>query len=73
MNHIKNVSKKEEFNDPQLTDVTIDTEIKKGRFLIYPFTFKVSKFLTEVEGSQGIEDETIDYSIKLSVPPHLAN
>ena len=69
MNHIKNVSKKEEFNDPQLADVTIDTEIKKGRFLIYPFTFKVSKFLTEVEGSQGMEDETIDYEIKLSVPP----
>ena len=69
MNHIKNVSKKEEFKDPKLADVTIDTEIKNGRLLIYPFTFKVSKFLTEVEGSQGIEDETIDYSIKLSVPP----
>jgi len=69
MNHIKNVSKKEEFKDPQLADVTIDTEIKKGRFLIYPFSFKVSKFLTEVEGSQGLEDETIDYSIKLSVLP----
>jgi hypothetical protein len=69
MNHIKNITKKEEFNDPELADVTIDTEIKKGRLLIYPFTFKVSKFLTEVEGSQGIEDETIDYAIKLSVLP----
>ncbi|HTA63043.1 MAG TPA: AsmA-like C-terminal region-containing protein [Bacteroidia bacterium] len=69
MNHIKNVSKKEEFKDPKLADVTITTEIKKGKVLIYPFTFKVSKFLTEVEGEQGLEDETINYSIKLSVPP----
>jgi hypothetical protein len=69
MNHIKNISKKEEFKDPKLADVTVDTEIKKGKLLIYPFTFKVSKFLTEVEGSQGIEDETIDYFIKLSVLP----
>ena len=69
MNHIKNMSKKEEFKDPQLADVTITTEIKNGKFLIYPFSFKVSKFLTEVEGSQGLEDETIDYLIKLSVLP----
>jgi len=69
MNHLKNVSKKEEFNDPQLEDVTIDTEIKKGKLIIHPFTFKVSKFLTEVEGIQGIEDETIEYFIKLSVLP----
>ena len=69
MNHIKNISKKEEFNDPKLSDVTIDTEIKNGRFLIYPFTFKISKFLTEVAGSQGLVDETIDYDIKLSVLP----
>src|ERR1700756_270166 len=69
MNHIKNVSKKEEFKDPKLADITIKTEIKKGKFLIYPFSFKVSKFLTEVEGEQGLEDENIDYSIKLSVPP----
>jgi AsmA protein len=69
MNHIKNVSKKEEFKDPKLADVTITTEIKNGKLLIYPFTFKISKFLTEVEGSQGLQDETIDYLIKLSVPP----
>ena len=68
-NHIKHISKKEEFNDPELHDISMDTEIKKGKFLIYPFTFKVSKFLTEVEGSQGIIDETLNYSIKLSVPP----
>jgi AsmA protein len=69
MNHIKNASKKEEFNDPQLADITMDTEIKQGRFIIRPFSFKVSKFLTEVEGSQGLEDETISYLIKLSVLP----
>ncbi|MHB8259290.1 MAG: AsmA family protein [Bacteroidia bacterium] len=69
MNHLKRITKKEEFKDPKLADVKIDTEIKNGRFLIYPFTFQVSKFLTEVEGSQGLVDETIDYSVKLSVPP----
>ena len=69
MNHIKNASKKEEFNDPQLADVTIDTEIKKGKLIIHPFNFKAGKFLTEVEGTQGIADETIDYFIKLSVLP----
>lgn len=69
MNHIKSSSGKDEFKDPNLNDVTINTEIKKGKFLIYPFTFKVSKFLTEVEGEQGIEDETINYLIKISVPP----
>ncbi|HXB39784.1 MAG TPA: AsmA-like C-terminal region-containing protein [Bacteroidia bacterium] len=69
MNHIHRTSKKDEFKDPQLSDITMDTEIKKGKFFIYPFSFKVSKFLTEVEGTQGIIDETLNYSIKLSVPP----
>ncbi|HWY36938.1 MAG TPA: AsmA-like C-terminal region-containing protein [Bacteroidia bacterium] len=68
MNHIKNVSKKEEFNDPSLSDVTIDTEIKGGKVFMKPFTFKVSKFLTEVEGWQGF-DEKMEYLIKMSVPP----
>lgn len=69
MNNLHKVSKKDEFKDPKLNDVTIDSEIKKGRFIMYPFTFKVSKFLTEVEGEQGIVDESLNYSIKLSVPP----
>ena len=69
MNNIHKVSKKDEFKDPKLSNVVIDTEIKKGKFIMYPFSFKVSKFLTEVEGTQGIEDESINYSIKLSIPP----
>jgi AsmA protein len=69
MNHIRNKSKKDEFKDPTLSDVTIDSEIRKGKFMMYPFTFKVSKFLTEVEGEQGLEDYSINYLIKLSVPP----
>jgi hypothetical protein len=68
MNHIKNISKKEEFNNPALNDITIETVIKEGKLFMSPFTFKVSKFLTEVEGWQGF-DEKMDYSIKLSVPP----
>lgn len=69
MNNLHKVSKKDEFKDPKLNDVTINSEIKKGKFIMYPFTFKVSKFLTEVEGEQGIIDESLNYSIKLSVPP----
>jgi hypothetical protein len=68
MNHLKNVSKKEEFNNPTLNDVTIDTQVKDGKIFMRPFTFKVSKFLTEVEGWQGF-DEKMDYLIHLSVPP----
>jgi AsmA protein len=68
MNHIKNASKKDEFHNPELSDVTIDTEIKEGKIFLSPFTFKVSKFLAEVEGWQGF-DEKMDYQIKLSVPP----
>ncbi len=67
-NHIKNVSKKDEFKDPDLTDIAMDTEIKGGKILISPFSFKVSKFLTEVEGFQGFDDK-IEYLIKLSSPP----
>ena len=63
-----NVSKKEEFNNPELSDIVMDTEIKGGKILIYPFSFKVSKFLTEVEGWQSF-DNTMNYLIKLSVPP----
>ncbi|HWY36542.1 MAG TPA: AsmA-like C-terminal region-containing protein, partial [Nitrosopumilaceae archaeon] len=66
--HIKTVSKKDEFSNPELNDINMDTEIRSGKFLIYPFTFKVSKFSTEVEGSQGF-DNTMNYSIKISVPP----
>ncbi len=68
MHHLKNVSKKEEFNNPALTDVTINTEIKGGKIYMSPFTFMASKFLTEVEGWQGF-DEKMEYLIKLSVPP----
>jgi hypothetical protein len=69
MNHIHKKSKKDEFKDPTLSDVTINSEIKKGKFMMYPFTFQVSKFLTEVEGEQSLEDYSINYLIKLSVPP----
>lgn len=69
MNHIRNKSRKEEFKDPTLADVTIDSEIRKGKFMMLPFTFQVSKFLTEVEGEQGLEDFSINYLIKLSAPP----
>lgn len=66
--HIKSVSKKEEFNDPELNDIVMDTEIRGEKFLIYPCTFKVSKFLTEIEGTQTF-DNKMNYSIKISVPP----
>ena len=67
-NHIKSVSKKDEFNDPDLTDIAMETEIKGGKIFISPFSFKVSKFLTEVEGFQGFDDKIV-YLIKLSSPP----
>ncbi|MGZ3883389.1 MAG: AsmA family protein [Bacteroidia bacterium] len=66
--HIKGVSKKEEFNDPEINDIIMDTEIKGEKFLIYPTSFKVSKFLTEIEGTQTF-DNKMNYSIKISVPP----
>jgi AsmA protein len=69
LNHIHKKSRKDEFKDPTLSDVTIDSEIKKGKFMMYPFTFQVGKFLTEVEGEQGLEDYSLNYLIKLSVPP----
>jgi hypothetical protein len=67
-NHIKGISNKEEFNNPELNDIVMDTEIKGEKFLIYPCSFKVDKFLTEIEGSQGF-DNKMNYSIKISVPP----
>jgi AsmA protein len=68
MNHLKNVSKKDEFKDPTLNDVTIVTEIKGGKIYLSPFTFKASKYLAEVEGWQGF-DERMEYFIKVSVLP----
>jgi len=67
-NHIKTFSKKDEFNNPELSDIVMDTEIKGGKILIYPFSFKVNKFLTELEGWQSF-DNTMNYEVKLSVPP----
>jgi hypothetical protein len=69
MNHIKNISHKEEFNNPELNDIALETEIKGGKFILHPFTFKVSKFITEVEGFQDIISSNIEYLIKLSTPP----
>ncbi|MBS1646385.1 MAG: AsmA family protein [Bacteroidetes bacterium] len=69
MNHLKNISKKQEFNDPNLRDVSISSEIKNGKFVMKPFSFQISKFLTEVEGDQGLADESLNYLIKLSVLP----
>jgi hypothetical protein len=47
----------------------LETEIKGGKFILHPFTFKVSKFITEVEGFQDIISSNIEYLIKLSTPP----
>ncbi|MBS1636176.1 MAG: AsmA family protein [Bacteroidetes bacterium] len=69
MNHIRNKSKKDEFKDPTLTDVSFDSEIRKGKFMIFPFSFRVSKFLIEIEGEFGLENDSMNYLIKLSVPP----
>ena len=68
-NHITSTAHKNEFQDPNLRDISLDTEIKNGKFIVYPFTIKVGKFLTEIEGEQSIIDESINYLIKLSVPP----
>jgi hypothetical protein len=68
MNHVNKVSKKTEFKDPDLTDIVMETEIKGGKVFIKPFTFKVSKYLTEVEGWQSFDDK-MEYLIKMSVPP----
>jgi AsmA protein len=67
-NHIKGISKKDEFNNPQLNEVVLDTEIKDSKFLIYPCTIKVNKFLTEIEGEQTF-DSKMNYMVKISVPP----
>ncbi|MBS1651828.1 MAG: AsmA family protein [Bacteroidetes bacterium] len=68
MNTLKNVSKKDEFNNPSLSDVSIETEIKGGKIFMKPFSFQAGKFLTEVDGWQGF-DEKMEYFIKLSVLP----
>jgi hypothetical protein len=68
MNHVNKASKKNEFKDPDLTDIVMETEIKGGKVFIKPFTFKVSKYLTEVEGWQSFDDQ-MEYLIKMSVPP----
>jgi hypothetical protein len=67
-NHIKGISKKEEFNNPQLNEVVLDTEIKDSKFLIYPCTIKVNKFITEIEGEQSF-DNKMNYMVRISVPP----
>jgi len=66
--HLKGVSKKDEFNNPELNDLVMDTEIKDEKIIISPFTFKLKKFTIAMEGSQGF-DNTMEYFIKLSVPP----
>jgi hypothetical protein len=66
--HIKNISKKDEFQNPELNDIVMDTEIKDEKIMISPFTFKVRKFSVAVEGAQGF-DNTMEYFIKLSIPP----
>lgn len=68
MNHLKSVSKKEEFNNPSLADVKIDTEIRHGKVIMKPFDFKAGKIYAVVEGWQGF-DESMDYLIQLSIPP----
>ena len=66
-NHVSNITKKKELNDPKVKNITLETEIKGGKVFIKPVTFQIGKYLTELEGSQSF-DNTMDYVLKISVP-----
>ena len=66
--NISKLTKKQELKDPHVSDIVMNSEIKGGKVMIKPFSFKVSRFMADIEGTQGF-DNSISYLIKISVPP----
>ncbi len=64
---VGNMLKLKELSNPKLSNVNPKFEIKKGRFYVKPFDFKVGNYNVVISGSNGI-DQSIDYKMDIKVP-----
>ncbi len=49
-------------------DVNLSYTIQDGKAIVKPFTVKIDGIDTEIEGSTGLLDQAIDYTMKMDIP-----
>lgn len=59
--------KMDQLKKQELTNVSLNYELKDGRISMAPFNTKISNIPTTISGSTGL-DQTIDYKWKMEIP-----
>ncbi len=67
LNKVADALKLQALSNPSIRNIKPKFEIKKGRFYLSPFNFKVGNYNIELSGSNGL-DQSLDYTMKIDVP-----
>lgn len=62
------LTKLEDADQVKLKDVLMSATIQNGKLSVKPFDVKFGKYVTNISGSTGL-DGSIDYLLKMNVPP----
>ena len=66
---ISRSAKKQEMKNPDLKNVSMDSEIHDNTLFIKPFSLKVNGLNTDVEGSNDITGGNLNYVIRIELIP----
>jgi uncharacterized protein involved in outer membrane biogenesis len=68
---ISELTKLDRFKEVNIKDTKLKYSIRDGRLFVEPFDVKTGEYVMNLAGSTGL-DQTLDYKIKLDVPPGAA-
>ena len=66
---ISRSAKKQEIKNPELKNVSMDSEIRDNKLFVKPFSLKVNGLNTDIEGSNDITGGNLNYLIKIELIP----
>jgi len=66
---ISRSAKKQEMKNPELKNLSMDSEIHDNKIFIKPFSLKVNGLNTDIEGSNDISGGNLNYLIKIELLP----
>lgn len=66
---ISRSAKKQDMKDPELKNLSMDSEIHDNKLYVKPFSLKVNGLNTDIEGSNDITGGNLNYLIKIELIP----
>ncbi|WP_157447115.1 AsmA-like C-terminal region-containing protein [Cytophaga aurantiaca] len=66
---ISRTAKKQDIKDPELKNLSMDSEIHDNKIFVKPFSLKVNGLNADIEGSNDITGGNLNYLIKIELLP----